>query len=261
MFTELTASSWTEISHPAHPSHPPHPPHPMRTQGRHLRWTMRAPPLFASSCAHCSVAALHAATGTSGAAAAPSLRVAVVHRFAVTSPLAACTSRAFEKERIPERAGRKISSHFILIAGTMVLLPGFLLFAAFMLWVVHLQPNALNILVMCVSVVMPAVMYTGWRGAAKRSEPVLRGYSFALSVVITMQLSMVIVALLDDGTLAEAYGDSSAAGFLSLCSNLENPPVGVDWLNMDEICNCSSFGSGDAAETLDNATSNGAETR
>ena len=143
----------------------------------------------------------------------------------------------------------------------MVLLPGFLLFAAFMVWVVFLQTNALNILVMCVSVVMPAVMYTGWRGAAKRSEPVLRGYSFALSVVITMQLSMVIVALLDDGTLVEAYGDSTAAGFLSMCSNLDDLPVGADLLNMDEMCNCSSIRSGDTAEPLNNATINGAENR
>jgi hypothetical protein len=125
--------------------------------------------------------------------------------------------------------------------GTLLLLPAFLLFALFMLWVAYLQTNPVNILIVCVALVIPAVLYIGYRGAAKQSEPALRGYSFALLLVITMQLSMVLVTFLDeDGTLAEAYVESCVLGFDEICGNLQDPPVGVDWLSIDTLCGCAS---------------------
>ncbi len=144
--------------------------------------------------------------------------------------------------------------------GTAVLLPAFLLFAAFMVWVTNVQTNALNVLSMCVSLIMPAVMYVGCRGATTRSEPVLRGYSFAVSMVITMQMSAVVVIAFDDGTLADAYVESCAVGFLSICSNLDDLPVGAGWLNTDKICKCTSTAT-DSFEPLRNSTGNGDEHR
>ena len=94
---------------------------------------------------------------------------------------------------------------------------------------------------MSVSLVMPVVMYIGCRGAAKRSEPILRAYAFAMSMVITMQVSVVVVAYFDDGAIAEAYADSCAVGFMSMCSNVHGLPLGIDNFNMDEICRCSSL--------------------
>lgn len=132
-----------------------------------------------------------------------------------------------------------------MTVGTAVLLPVFLLFALFAAWVVYLQANAVNVLVVCVALAMPAVMYTGCRGAGKQSEPVLRAYSFALTMVITMQLSMTFVAWFDDGTLWAAYVDSCAVGFSSMCSNMENLPMGADWLNVEEICACASSSTED----------------
>ena len=164
------------------------------------------------------------------------------------------------------RTGRNERYHLILIAGTAVLQPAFLLFAAFMVWVAYIQTNALNFVAVCISVVMPAVMYVGCRGATKRSEPVLRAYSFALAVVVTMQLSTVVVIMLDDGSLADAYVESCAVGFLTMCNNLDDLPVGAGWLDTGEMCACTSSEArasrwGTMYETLGNTTSNGEQHR
>jgi hypothetical protein len=150
--------------------------------------------------------------------------------------------------------------------GTAVLLPTFLLFAAFMVWVAYMQTNALNLLTMCISVVMPVVMYVGCRGATKRSEPVLRAYSFALAMVIMMQFSVMVILMLDDGSLADAYVESCAVGFLTMCNNLDDLPVGAGWLDTGGMCACTSSEArasrwGTMYEPLGNATSNGEKHR
>lgn len=175
------------------------------------------------------------------------------------------TGRTFEAEPLAlsdddsRRTSRDRLSYSLLVVGTGILLPTFALLAVFIVWVAYLQPNALNVLATCVSLPMPAVMYTGYRGATRQSEATLRGYSFALATMITMQLSMFFVALLDDGTLADAYVDSCVVSFEAMCSRFGDLPIGASLIT-DALCGCLSLNEEDLVR-MDNTTSGGDELR
>ena len=51
---------------------------------------------------------------------------------------------------------------------------------------------------------MPCVLYLGLRGARNHSLSQLQLFAFMLVLAVTLQLSVILLLVLDDGTLSQA---------------------------------------------------------
>eukprot|EP01048_Picozoa_sp_COSAG05_P022797 COSAG05_NODE_4691_length_1408_cov_0.974026_3_plen_154_part_01 len=115
---------------------------------------------------------------------------------------------------VKHRQGRSASSFtlFLLIEG--VLLPVYILLAAFMWWIAFLVPNILSAVGVVISTTIPTVLLLGVRGAMSKSQKELHGFAFLLLLAVNMQLSVVIVVVLnlDDGEMSADYLQSIARG-------------------------------------------------
>lgn len=129
---------------------------------------------------------------------------------------------------------------FFLIS--LALLLGYGVFALFLIWVYYIVPNQLSATAFCVAGAVPFVQYLGLSGARRNSQPQLQLYAFAVVLAITLQISVVLVALLDtEGHLSNAYLNSCALGARRLCRSMDEVgelPFGVSAAEMNAVCTC-----------------------
>ena len=166
--------------------------------------------------------------------------------------------KQFEEDAEAEkgkRLGRAGISYFIMTTGTLLLLPIYTVFAVFMLWVFYIVPNPMSFLGTCVAVAVPGILYVGRQGAKTSEEGTLQMFSFLMVLGITLQVSIMFVVALDDGTLVDAFLDLCAEGARTMCANMAHLPWGAELLPTEMICACAaeeadSSGSGTEARDL-----------
>ncbi len=118
------------------------------------------------------------------------------------------------------------------------LIPAYGLFALLMGWACWVLPNPMSVVAMVVSALLPWVLWLGVKGARRKSMPRLQLFSFMMMLAISLQVSLVLVMILDDGTMSVAYISSVTLGFSSLCEETAALPVGAADLPITGVCEC-----------------------
>eukprot|EP01043_Picozoa_sp_COSAG02_P018298 COSAG02_NODE_852_length_16531_cov_9.899586_1_plen_1228_part_00 len=130
-------------------------------------------------------------------------------------------------------------SHIFMTTGVLLLLPFYVGFALFMGWVVYIVPNPISALGAAVAISVPCVLWIGRQGTKKGSEKQLQMFSFLMLLVITLQISIAVVVGLDDGTLVDAYLELCAEAARKMCANVNDLPVGGDYIPLGAVCGCA----------------------
>lgn len=107
---------------------------------------------------------------------------------------------AFETEEqlaAEARLGRRGCSYAVLMFSTLLLLPLYTCFAAFMVWTFYIVPNPFSFICVTFACFVPATLWMGLIGARRGSQAQLQLYAFMMILAVTMQASVVVVVLLD----------------------------------------------------------------
>eukprot|EP01046_Picozoa_sp_COSAG06_P036669 COSAG06_NODE_4066_length_4609_cov_4.807761_3_plen_434_part_00 len=155
----------------------------------------------------------------------------------------------FEEEDRIVNQGRATLSYMFFWIACLLLIPiqGFM--SSFMFYVAILVRNSLTTLGFVVCASIPAVLLVGLRGARRRSESWLQMYAFLTVLVITMQLSVAIVIVLDtDAKLLTAFLGSVAGAANQLCAlPVDKLPIGftrADGSMLEQVCSCFEGAAG-----------------
>eukprot|EP01048_Picozoa_sp_COSAG05_P002391 COSAG05_NODE_97_length_19444_cov_8.577174_14_plen_326_part_00 len=152
-----------------------------------------------------------------------------------------------------KREGRARLKFLLFMVVSAALVPFFMAIACFTLWIYYLGPNALSLMCAVVGCSMLLVLVLGIKGALKTNHKRLQMFSFLLLLVLSMQISMIMVVLLDDGSLANAYLASAGRAINGMC-DITHLPVGAGMLPVQEICDCVKKGSYEIEESNVNAS-------
>ena len=143
-----------------------------------------------------------------------------------------------DDERV-KRTGRDECAYHALTVGIAVLLPIYSLLALFATAMLYIIPNPMSALATLVLATVPIVLTVGRSAAKEDSESKLQLFSFMMVMTISMQLSCVVVFLLDDGRLADAFIDSCTHTVLRLCSQWSGNGAASFLPSREEICRCA----------------------
>lgn len=138
------------------------------------------------------------------------------------------------------REGRRKLHFLVFMLATLVLLPVYSLWFAFMAWVYYLVPNMIAMVGLIVSFFLPAVLYLGWRAARERNSGLLQFYAFLLVLAVSVQVSVCVVLVLDDGVIRNGYIQSVTIAGRDACESTDSLPWGADYLPIDATCACFS---------------------
>ena len=136
------------------------------------------------------------------------------------------------------REGRRKVHFLVFMLATLMLLPVYSLWFAFMAWVYYLVPNMIAVVALIVSFFLPAVLHLGWRGARERNSGVLQFYAFLLVLAVSLQVSVCVVMVLDNGVIRNGYIQSVTIAGRDVCENTDSLPWGANHLPVDAICEC-----------------------
>eukprot|EP01043_Picozoa_sp_COSAG02_P075570 COSAG02_NODE_15648_length_1151_cov_123.311787_1_plen_383_part_11 len=131
---------------------------------------------------------------------------------------------------------------------TLVLLPVYGLWFLFMGWVYYLVPNSIAVVALVVSFFLPAVLHLGWRAAVGRNSNMLQFYAFLLVLAVSLQVSLSLVMVLDNGAIRNGYIQSVTIAGRDVCKSTGSVPWGANHLPIAEICQCFSAQSFDDAD-------------
>eukprot|EP01043_Picozoa_sp_COSAG02_P021831 COSAG02_NODE_1118_length_14469_cov_8.856228_18_plen_526_part_01 len=141
---------------------------------------------------------------------------------------------------VERREGRRTLHYLVFMVTTLVLMPVYSLWFLFMGWVYYLVPNSMAVVALVVSFFLPAVLHLGWRAARARNSNKLQFYSFLLVLAVSLQVSMCVVMILDNGVIRNGYIQSVTIAGRDVCESTGSLPWGADYLPIDEICACFS---------------------
>jgi hypothetical protein len=163
------------------------------------------------------------------------------------SPVDTPTPREPDDERVSvdevfdlaaRREGRRKTSYGVFMTLTLVLLPVYTLWFGFMAWVYYLVPNSIALVALVVSFFLPAVLYLGWTSARDVKGSTLQFYAFLLILAVSLQISLSVVMILDNGAIRNAYIQSIMIAGRDVCGTAGSLPWGAQYLPLDAICEC-----------------------
>ena len=138
-----------------------------------------------------------------------------------------------------ERVFKRNKTNYTVFLTVMILLiPVYGLFALLMGWAWWVLPNPISAMATIVTAVLPWVLWLGVKGAYRQSLARLQLFSFMMLLAISLQLSLALTMILDDGTLSDAYISGVTVAFSALCEETAALPVGADMLPINAVCEC-----------------------
>lgn len=109
----------------------------------------------------------------------------------------------------------------------------------------YIVPNALSATAAFISLCLPLVLRVGYQGAHGRSMGKLQLFAFMMVLAVTLQLSVCLLILMDDGSLSAALGRGIVVGMKSVCTQLRihsSLPFGLEGMvgmdNIQDVCDC-----------------------
>jgi hypothetical protein len=176
------------------------------------------------------------------------------------SPRAADDEVDVGDDEKPEHQSRKELAKLkflIFMLLLLAMLPLTTLVACGSIWVLYLDQNSLSFMACVVCSTLPIVSVLGLRSAWKRIESGLQMFAFLMLLVLSMQLAVFTIVMLDSGALVHAYLNSVANGFARVCENMQQQPVGAEYIPVEAVCECVNLNSGTVNTTLGAVLSSG----